>query len=192
MPRPAATSRCRWALIRSSWCAPRRDPCALHNTCRHRGSRSARRPRPGAAARLPLPPWTYDLDGACSRAPHGWRISIGRDIGLKPVHCETAAGYIFVCLRQDAPDFEPFRAQLGPLSAPHRLADARLAYESTIVEDGNWKLVWENDRECYHCAANHPELLPSFPERPTLSGISDALANIREMTAHWERCRGGQ
>ena len=23
----------------------------------------------------------------------------------------------------------------------------------------NWKLVWENNRECYHCNANHPQYI---------------------------------
>jgi Rieske 2Fe-2S family protein len=31
------------------------------------------------------------------------------------------------------------------------------------VEHANWKLTMENNRECYHCAANHPELtIPLF------------------------------
>ena len=32
------------------------------------------------------------------------------------------------------------------------------------VEDGNWKLTMENNRECYHCATNHPELTVSLFE----------------------------
>jgi Rieske 2Fe-2S family protein len=85
--------------------------------------------------------------------------------GLKQLHCETVAGYIFVCLAAQAPDFSATRAQLSAYLGPHRLAAARVAFESTIIEDGNWKLVWENNRECYHCAGNHPELgahLPRF------------------------------
>ncbi len=32
-----------------------------------------------------------------------------------------------------------------------------MAYQQNIVEQGNWKLVMENNRECYHCDG-HPEL----------------------------------
>ena len=137
---------------------------ALHNTCRHRGSRVCPAAK-GAAKRLVCPyhQWTYDLDGSLIRARHQDGGIDKAQFGLKPVHCESAAGYIFICVAPVAPSFEPFRAQLARYAAPHRLADARIAFESTIVENGNWKLVWENNRECYHCAANHPELLRIVP-----------------------------
>ncbi|WP_368855922.1 SRPBCC family protein, partial [Escherichia coli] len=56
-----------------------------------------------------------------------------------------------------------------------------------IVEKGNWKLVWENNRECYHCVANHPELCKTFPEAPSVSGVQGA-ADDPEIAAHWQRC----
>jgi Rieske 2Fe-2S family protein len=59
-----------------------------------------------------------------------------------------------------------------------------VAFESTIVEEGNWKLVWENNRECYHCARNHPELALTFPDTPTVTSSAVAPA----VAAHWERC----
>ena len=54
---------------------------------------------------------------------------------------------------------EPYFARLG-------LTGAKVVHESSIVENGNWKLVWENNRECYHCSGSHPELCKSFPKRP--------------------------
>ena len=162
---------------------------AFHNSCRHRGSRICPEEH-GSTPRLVCPyhQWTYSLDG---------RLLAGRDMGasfdktqygLKPVHCTSAGGYIWICLGKAAPDFEPVRGQLEPYFLPHRLHDAKVAYECTIVEEANWKLVWENNRECYHCFANHPELLRTFPEDPTISGVDDASANPRITTkwAHWE------
>ena len=32
---------------------------------------------------------------------------------------------------------------------------------------GSW--CWENNRECYHCAGNHPSLMPDLPRGPRLS-----------------------
>ena len=61
-----------------------------------------------------------------------------------------------------------------PYLAPHRLSEAKVAYEATIVEKGNWKLVWENNRECYHCAGNHPVLCRTFPEAPPSSAAGRA------------------
>jgi len=84
-------------------------------------------------------------------------------------------------------DFAPFRAMMEPFFLPHRLREAKVAFASTIIEKGNWKLVWENNRECYHCAANHPELCKTFPEAPTVTGVSGAQDDP-EIVAHWEKC----
>jgi ferredoxin-NADP reductase len=79
------------------------------------------------------------------------------------------------------------RAMIEPYLLPHRLSEAKVAFESTIVEKGNWKLVWENNRECYHCAGNHPELCKTFPEAPTVTGVQGADSDP-EMLAHWAKC----
>ena len=161
---------------------------ALHNSCRHRGSRICPAAR-GSAKRLVCPyhQWTYDLDGSLIRARHADGDLDKAQFGLKPVHCESVGGYIFVCVAPVAPSFEPFRAQAEPYLSPHRLADAKVAFESTIVENGNWKLVWENNRECFHCAANHPELSRTFNDRPTVSGI-DGVVGDADVIAHTDRC----
>jgi Rieske 2Fe-2S family protein len=107
---------------------------------------------------------------------------------LKPVHCNTVGGYIWICLGAQAPDFAPIRAQMEPYLLPHRLGKAKLAFESTIIERANWKLVWENNRECYHCAVNHPELCRTYPATPTIIGGEEAVQNPRvaQMWARWE------
>jgi Rieske 2Fe-2S family protein len=162
---------------------------AFHNSCRHRGSRICSEEH-GKAARLVCPyhQWTYSLDG---------RLLAARDMGatfdkslygLKPVHCASVGGYIWVCVADVAPDFEPVRKHLEPYFLPHKLHDAKVAFEMTIVENANWKLVWENNRECYHCAANHPELIRTFPEDPTITGVDGGFSNpiIAAKWARWE------
>ncbi|WP_026381735.1 aromatic ring-hydroxylating oxygenase subunit alpha [Afifella pfennigii] len=161
---------------------------AFHNSCRHRGSRVCAGER-GTSARLVCPyhQWTYDLDGAlvfARQMAEGFRKE---DFGLKPVACETTGGYIFICLAEEPADFAPFRTLMAPYFAPHNLSEARVAHETTIIEKGNWKLVWENNRECYHCAANHPELCKTFPEAPTVTGVNGAESDP-EMLAHWAKC----
>ena len=161
---------------------------AFHNTCRHRGSRICPTER-GSAGKLVCPyhGWTYDLDGRLTYARDMGETFDASQHGLKPVHCESVGGYIFVCIARQAPDFSDFRAQMAPYFAPHNLADAKLAHENTIVENGNWKLVWENNRECYHCRPNHPELCRTFPEAPTVTGVAGAEADPL-VAAHVERC----
>ena len=161
---------------------------ALHNSCRHRGSRVCNTER-GTAARLVCPyhQWTYDLDGSLVFARQMADGFCKEDFGLKPVACESVAGYIFICLADEPADFAPFRTLMEPFFAPHNLVNAKVAHETTIVEKGNWKLVWENNRECYHCAANHPELCKTFPEAPTITGVPGADSDP-EMLAHWAHC----
>ena len=76
---------------------------------------------------------------------------------------------------------------MEPYFASHQLKEAKVAHETTIVEKGNWKLVWENNRECYHCAGNHPELCKTFPEAPTVTGVQGSESDP-EMLAHWAKC----
>jgi glycine betaine catabolism A len=161
---------------------------AFINSCRHRGSRLCPAAH-GTTPKLVCPyhQWTYELDGRLFAAR---KMGPGFDrtqYGLRPVHCESVAGYIFVCLGDEAPDFAPTRTHLEPYLAPHRLADARVAFETTIIEEGNWKLVWENNRECYHCPANHPELARSFPDTPAITGVGGAAADPR-IIEHWRQC----
>ncbi|RBP13168.1 Rieske 2Fe-2S family protein [Roseiarcus fermentans] len=160
---------------------------AFHNSCRHRGSRICSSER-GSAVRLVCPyhKWSYDLEGRLRFARDMGKPFDAGKLGLKPVACESVAGYVWVCLADEPPDFAAFRARMAPYFHPHGIENARLAFESTIVENGNWKLVWENNRECYHCAPNHPELCLTFPETPAVSGVEGG-ADRAEIAGHWER-----
>jgi phenylpropionate dioxygenase-like ring-hydroxylating dioxygenase large terminal subunit len=136
---------------------------AFHNTCRHRGSRicNTEKGRVGAFV-CPYHQWTYDLTGTLRHAGRMHEGFSPDGIGLRPVHVETVAGTIYICLADEPPDFAPYKAALEPMLAPHDLANAKLAHEAHIVERGNWKLVMENSRECYHCRTSHPELMRTF------------------------------
>ncbi|XVX18872.1 RHO alpha subunit C-terminal catalytic domain-containing protein [Actinomycetota bacterium] len=55
-------------------------------------------------------------------------------------------------------------SEVGPLLPylrQHRLDRAKVAHTEDLVEAGNWKLVMENNRECYHCDG-HTELLSCY------------------------------
>ena len=162
---------------------------AFHNSCRHRGSRVCTAAK-GNAPKLVCPyhQWTYELDG---------RLLYARDMGpdfdaskhgLKPVACVDAGGVVYVCLSDTPPAIEPFVEKARLYLAPHRLNEAKIAFESTIIEKGNWKLVIENNRECYHCAGSHPELCRTYPDRPGFTSMDETGAIEPAVTAHWEKC----
>jgi Rieske 2Fe-2S family protein len=160
---------------------------AFHNSCRHRGSRICSAEH-GNSARLVCPyhQWTYQLDGRLFAARDMGSSFDRAQYGLKPVHCTSVGGYIWVCVAKVAPDFEPIRKHIEPYFLPHRMQDTKVAFESTIIERANWKLVWENNRECYHCAANHPELCRTYPEDPAVTGVDAGNDNPR-IAAKWAR-----
>lgn len=161
---------------------------AFHNSCRHRGSRICSAEK-GTAAKLVCPyhQWTYELDGRLLFARQVGPDFKPAEYGLKQVHCESVAGYIYVCLADEAPDFNSFRALVEPYLAPHNIKEAKVAFESSIIEKGNWKLVWENNRECYHCAANHPELCRTYPEAPSATGVQGVMEDP-EINQLWKNC----
>ena len=147
---------------------------AFHNSCRHRGSVLCKASK-GNTPKLVCPyhQWTYELDGKLL-----WAREMGdgfdpQQHGLKPVHCRELAGLIYICLADQAPDFDTFAKAAHPYLEVHDLANAKVAHETTIVEEGNWKLVWENNRECYHCGGNHPGLCRSYTDDPSVTGIQE-------------------
>ena len=170
-----------------------------HNVCRHRGSRLLG-PGSSIVSRLVCPyhQWTYELTGELMHAPH-----MGQDFdrscrSLKPVNFVSVGGLIYVCLSDDPPaDVSRLIETMEPRLAPYDIRNAKVAHSCDIVERGNWKLTIENNRECYHCLGNHPELCVSFIDLDfgydpaTLSPDDRARAaahhaRFERATADWE------
>jgi glycine betaine catabolism A len=136
---------------------------AFYNVCRHRGSRILDDSH-GCVGNLVCPyhHWTYGLDGGLMHADNQPATFDRSRFGLKPVHVRTVAGLVFLCLADEPPtDFLDVAARLGPYLAPYALERTKVAHQVDLVEQGNWKLVMENNRECYHCDG-HPELLTAY------------------------------
>ncbi|MBN3724807.1 aromatic ring-hydroxylating oxygenase subunit alpha [Burkholderia sp. Ac-20379] len=148
---------------------------AYRNVCRHRGAR-LKEPGKSTVGMLVCPyhQWTYDLDGELRHTKH-----MGKDFdatcrNLRPVHLKVVGTHVFVCFADEPPaDIAALEDIMAPRFAPYALQNTKIAYESEIVEDGNWKLVMENNRECYHCEAGHPELTVSFLPESTGSSADD-------------------
>ena len=163
---------------------------AFHNTCRHRGSKICQKER-GRANRLVCPyhQWVYELDGTLINARQMPDDFDGSDSGLKPIHVELVAGLVYICLSDTPPSLAKFKATVTPYIAPHAPERTKVAFQMTIVEEANWKLVIENNRECYHCAGNHPELLVSLVEfaLPDDKGATQAFDTLmRRSAAKWD------
>ncbi len=173
---------------------------AFHNVCRHRGARMFNTQRGHVAKMLcPYHGWTYDLDGRLIHASSMGDKPLDPCVfGLKPVHCRIIAGLIFLCLAEEAPaSIERATEDLSPYVQVYQLDKLKIAAEIDIVDEGNWKLVMENNRECYHCEANHPELLVGLHAYGFGFGLTedDTPAQdrsfgelLKKRRAEWEAC----
>jgi len=161
---------------------------AFFNTCRHRGFKVCNETH-GRAKTLVCPyhRWNYKLSGELA---HAGRMPDDFDrspYGLVPVHVRTAGGTIYVSLADDPPDFSEYGAILDRQLGPHDLDNAKVAFEADLTEYGNWKLVVENSRECYHCGTEHPDLMRTFRDQYEFSD-PESQAQLRDFRA---RCEAG-
>lgn len=162
---------------------------AFHNVCRHRGQRLCSKAS-GTNPKLVCPyhQWTYDLDGKLLYARDMGEGFDAAKYGLKTVHCVDLGGMVFICLAKVPPAINDLAPNLMRYLAPTDLAKTKVAQVSTIIENGNWKLVIENNRECYHCGGSHPSLCRTYSDDPSMTAMEGPHAASPEILAHWERC----
>lgn len=140
---------------------------AHHNVCRHRGSRIcvAAKGTVGVLA-CPYHAWSYELDGRLHGAPFTPADFDTRRIGLISCHVRVHCGLIFLSFAEAAPDFE---AYIGLLTRELELQDvqhAKVAKRALFNANANWKLLVQNNLECYHCRPGHPTYCAAHPGSP--------------------------
>ncbi|WFP17483.1 aromatic ring-hydroxylating oxygenase subunit alpha [Citricoccus muralis] len=138
----------------------------LHNVCRHRGARVLTESS-GTTGNMVCGyhSWTYDQEGNLVHASAPGEVDFNKGcFALKRAHSRVVAGLIFVSMAAEPPeDFDEVAKIFEPYLGPHEISKTKVAYQQQLIEEGNWKLVMENNRECYHCDG-HPELACSlFP-----------------------------
>ena len=139
---------------------------AFFNVCRHRGSR-LKEDTCGNSSTIQCPyhAWTYGLDGRLVGAPHmdevpGFNKS---DYPLHRVELGIWEGFIFVNLANKAMPLEKWFAPLKGKFSHWNMAILRPAKRITYDVRANWKLMFENYSECYHCPGVHPQLQKVSP-----------------------------
>jgi len=146
----------------------------FYNVCRHRGTRLCEEPAGHSATiQCPYHAWTYGLDGRLIGAPHMDKVS-GFDRAEYSLHRVGVAlweGFIFVNLANasDASTersgdsllewFAPLAGKFSHWNLPALRSAKRIEYDVRA----NWKLIFENYSECYHCPGVHPTLSKVSP-----------------------------
>jgi Rieske 2Fe-2S family protein len=158
---------------------------AFYNVCRHRGATVCVEDSTNVGTRLRCPyhAWTYHLDGGLASAPNWGRAPDDRaGYGLTEVALAEWAGLVWVNLDPAAGSLAD---QLGPQLAYRFGGDAgridRYGLDGLVVGHrqrydvvANWKLIYENFQECYHCNVIHPELVEQIPVFKSLRMLAAA------------------
>jgi Rieske 2Fe-2S family protein len=148
----------------------------FYNVCRHRGTR-LREDRNGhlSAIQCPYHAWTYGLDGRLIGAPHMDDVP-GFDKADYSLHAASLAlweGFIFVNLADSPASLERWFAPLAGKFSRWNLAALRSAKRIDYDVQANWKLIFQNYSECYHCPGVHPELSKISPYDSSENDLSE-------------------
>jgi Rieske 2Fe-2S family protein len=172
---------------------------AFYNVCRHRGTRLCEDPRGHLQTiQCPYHAWTYSLNGRLTGAPHMDQVEgfNKAEHSLGAVRVELWEGFVFVNLsdhaRPLAEVFAPLAGKFADWNLPHLRSARRLEYDV----HANWKLVFQNYSECYHCPLVHPTLAKVSPydaaendlfEGPFLGGPMP-ISKGRSLTMSGQSC----
>ena len=172
---------------------------AFYNVCRHRGARLCEEQNGHAATiQCPYHAWTYALDGRLLGAPHmdetpGFNKA---EYPLKPARLGLWEGFIFLNLGDTSASLEKWFELLNGKFSPWNLATLRSAKRIEYDVRANWKLMFQNYSECYHCLGVHPELSKISPydsaendliDGPFLGGFM-RIANDKSLTMSGNAC----
>jgi len=138
----------------------------FYNVCRHRGTRLKEDASGHASAiQCPYHAWTYGLDGRLIGAPHMDEVP-GFDksnYSLHAVNLGLWEGFIFVNLEKNPMPLEGWFAPLAGKFSHWNMPMLRSAKRIEYDVHANWKLMFENYSECYHCPGVHPQLQKVSP-----------------------------
>jgi choline monooxygenase len=139
------------------------DVNAFVNVCRHRGAEVVREDcGHRMSLQCPYHAWTYGLDGRLRRAPRAERNpdSDLTGLDLHRLRVELCGPLVFVNPDPEALPFaevyDPWPALLAQTGID--LAELRTRAVRRFEVAANWKLLAQNNVECYHCPTNHPSL----------------------------------
>lgn len=150
---------------------------AFYNVCRHRGARVCVETagRFASGIQCPYHAWTYGLDGALVGAPIMGEVEnfSKEDYPLKPVAARVWEGLVFINLATEPQPFEQaFGRLFGKFSRWH-IADLQSVHRTVYDVRANWKLLFQNYSECYHCPTVHPTLNQLTPFRNSINDLDE-------------------
>lgn len=168
---------------------------AHYNVCRHRGTRlcEAQRGQLSETIMCPYHAWTFGLDGRLLAARQMGEVPgfDKDDYGLFSAAIVEWEGFLMLNMSREPEAFDRAYAPLIGKWSAWRLSELRSAARVEYEVAANWKLLFENYSECYHCPLIHPALTALSPptsgrndlmEGPFLGGYMDLNEGAHSMT----------
>ena len=150
---------------------------AFYNVCRHRGTRLCTEARGHfkSSIQCPYHAWTYGTDGSLqvARNMEGAEDFKCADYPLREARLGIFEGFIFVCLDENASSFAQTFAPLDGRFTAWNLPALRVARRIEYDLAANWKLIFQNYSECYHCPVVHPQLEKLSPSESGRNDFTD-------------------
>ena len=150
---------------------------AHHNVCRHRGTRLLTEPQGQLPKSIQCPyhAWTYALDGTLIGAPFMDEVEsfYSDDYPLKSVAVAVWEGCVFICLALEPEPFEQAFATLIGKFGSWTMRELEIAHSISYDVLANWKLIFQNYSECYHCPSLHPVLNKLTPFRNSSNNLEE-------------------
>jgi Rieske 2Fe-2S family protein len=148
----------------------------FYNVCRHRGTRlKADACGHSSAIQCPYHAWTYGLDGRLIGAPHMDEVPgfDKADYSLRAVNLGLWEGFIFAHLAKNPMSLEKWFAPLAGKFSHWNMLNLRSVKRIEYDIRANWKLMFENYSECYHCPGVHPQLQKVSPYDSAENDLSE-------------------
>ncbi len=175
---------------------------SFYNTCRHRGTQICEKDegRFNNSIQCSYHAWTYGLDGKLIGAPFMADVDGFRkeDYPLKSAEVHLWNGFIFVNLGLgQTPTFEEKYPGLTNLLSSWNMAGLRSHKKITYDVKSNWKYIFQNFNECYHCPTLHPKLNEladyksgnnDLTEGSALGGFIEFTGETQSMTMSGKIC----
>ena len=150
---------------------------AFYNICRHRGTKlcEVATGKFGQTIQCIYHAWTYRLDGTLHGAPNMHEVASFEksDYPLLQVASAEWEGCLFINLSDNPEPFEQAFAPLISKFSKWQMTELITVHRIVYEVAANWKLVFQNYSECYHCPSLHPALNRLTPYRNSSNDLME-------------------
>lgn len=142
---------------------------AFRNFCRHRGCQLVNQDNckeMGKRIQCPYHAWTYERSGELASAPNMTDVKHfeSAEHGLIKIECQIQGGFVWINF-SPSQRLDQWLQPIGGWLQDWNLDQLRIAHTINYNVKANWKLIFQNYNECYHCPTVHPILNRLTPYR---------------------------